>query len=59
MVFGTPLAGWLHDRYSWKYYVAVSMLIMAGALTLLICQGKGPLMADASFVPLGIGSALF
>jgi hypothetical protein len=59
MIFGSPLAEWLYDRYSWKYHAAAGMLILAGTLAPMnwAAKEKDPSWLDASFVPRGIGRA--
>lgn len=60
MTFGSPLGGWIYDKYHYKYNSAIGMLIVAASLTL---AGYGTRRADlpailASFVLMGLGSAL-
>ena len=64
-VFGSPLAGWLYDRYHWRYYSALGMALMAavmismGFMSRRIDQTIDQTLILLSLIPLGIGSALF
>jgi MFS family permease len=60
MTFGSPLGGWIYDKYHYKYNSAIGMLIVAASLTL---AGYGTRRLDLpaillSFVLMGVGSAL-
>jgi EmrB/QacA subfamily drug resistance transporter len=61
MAFGSPLGGWIYDRYHYRYNSALGMTITALSLVLIssaIRQGDLTMIL-ISFVVLGIGSALF
>ena len=60
MTFGSPLGGWIYDKYHYKYNSAIGMLIVAASLTL---ASYGTRRTDlpailGSFVLMGLGSAL-
>jgi EmrB/QacA subfamily drug resistance transporter len=61
MAFGSPLGGWIYDRYHYRYNSALGMIIVAASLLLM---GKALLQENMSlilvaFILLGLGSALF
>ena len=41
MTFGSPLGGWIYDKYHYKYNSAIGMLIVAASLTLAGYGTKG------------------
>jgi predicted MFS family arabinose efflux permease len=60
MTFGSPLGGWIYDKYHYKYNSAIGMLIVAASL---ILAGYATRRVDLpaillSFVLMGLGSAL-
>lgn len=61
LVFGSPLGGWLYDRYHYRYSSALGMIIVALSLVIL----SGAIRRDditsiyISFIILGIGSILY
>lgn len=61
MVFGSPVCGWLYDRYPFKFYSAVGMLIMSVsfALTGIAVMSMDMTLVIAGFVLGGIGGAMF
>lgn len=61
VVIGSPLAGWLYDRYHYKYHAAIGMLIMAAAFLLMsdMCRRMDLVHYILAYLPLGIGSSLF
>jgi EmrB/QacA subfamily drug resistance transporter len=61
MAFGSPMGGWIYDKYHYRYNSALGMIIVA---TSLLLMGKALLWEEMpliliSFVILGLGSALF
>ena len=60
MTFGSPLGGWIYDKYHYKYNSAIGMLIVAASLILAsYATRKVDLPAILlSFVLMGLGSAL-
>jgi EmrB/QacA subfamily drug resistance transporter len=60
MVFGSPLGGWIYDRYHFRHNSALGMIIVAAAL-LLMGSGIGRNNLSTiyfSFVVMGLGSML-
>jgi MFS family permease len=60
MAFGSPLGGWIYDKYQHKYNSAIGMLIVAASLAL---ASYGTRRVDLpaillSFVLMGLGSVL-
>lgn len=61
MAFGSPLGGWIYDRYHFRYNSALGMIIVAASL---LFMGSGISRDDLStiyfsFVIMGLGSMLF
>jgi len=61
MAFGSPLGGWIYDRYHYRYNSALGMIIVAASL---LFMGSGIGRDDLStiyfsFVIMGLGSVLF
>ena len=61
LVFGSPLGGWLFDRYHYRYSSALGMIIVAASLVIM---GGAIRQNDinsiyAAFIILGIGSILY
>ncbi len=61
MAFGSPLGGWIYDRYHFRYNSALGMIIVAASLYFM---GGGMDKNDLSiiyfsFVIMGLGSMLF
>jgi EmrB/QacA subfamily drug resistance transporter len=61
MAFGSPLGGWIYDKYHYRYNSALGMVITAASLiSTSNAIRRGDLtMILVSFGALGIGSALF
>ncbi len=61
MAFGSPLGGWIYDRYHFRYNSALGMIIVAASLfTMGSGMGKNDLsIIYFSFVVMGLGSMLF
>jgi len=61
VVIGSPLAGWLYDRYHYKYHAAIGMLITATAFLLMGYTSRRMDLFHyiLAYLPLGIGSSLF
>jgi len=61
LVFGSPLGGWLYDRYHYRYSSALGMIIVAASLAIM----SGAIRQDdifwiyISFIILGMGSILY
>ena len=61
LVFGSPLGGWLFDRYHYRYSSALGMIIVAASLVIMggaIRQNEINSIY-VSFIILGIGSILY
>lgn len=61
MVIGSPICGWMYDRFPWRHYSAAGMLIIAASLFgvgYAVYRFDLPL-AIVSLVVNGVGSALF
>lgn len=61
MAFGSPLGGWIYDRYHFRYNSALGMIIVALSLFFM---GSGISRNDltsiyVSFIIMGLGSILF
>lgn len=61
MAFGSPLGGWIYDRYHFRYNSALGMIIVAVSLLIM---GSGTSRNDLtsiylSFIIMGLGSILF
>ena len=61
MAIGSPLGGWIYDRYHFRYNSALGMIIVAASL---LFMGSGIGRDDlssiyVSFVVMGLGSMLF
>jgi predicted MFS family arabinose efflux permease len=61
VVIGSPLAGWLYDRFHYKYHAAIGMLITATAFLLMSYTSRRMDLFHyiLAYLPLGIGSSLF
>ncbi|MCD1294938.1 MFS transporter [Methanocella sp. CWC-04] len=61
MMIGSPLSGWLYDKYRSKHLSALGMLIMSLSTLLLgyLCLAGDMMLIIVCFVLLGVGSAIF
>jgi EmrB/QacA subfamily drug resistance transporter len=61
LVFGSPLGGWLYDRYHYRYSSALGMIIVALSLVIMSSAIRRDDMTSIyiSFIILGIGSILY
>ncbi len=61
MAFGSPLGGWIYDRYHYRYNSALGMIVVSASLILMgnAIRSDDMKMILFSFGVLGIGSALF
>jgi EmrB/QacA subfamily drug resistance transporter len=63
MVVGSPASGWIYDRYQCRYIAAAGLSVMAASMILMgymaAREGADPRLLLLTFVPMGVGSALF
>jgi len=62
-MIGAPATGWIYDKWPCKYMAAMGMTILAAAMIaqgyLASMVGIDPVLLLLTFIPMGIGSALF
>ncbi len=61
VVIGSPIAGWLYDRYHYRYHAAIGLLIMVSAFMLMSYMSRRMDLVHyiLAYIPMGIGTALF
>jgi predicted MFS family arabinose efflux permease len=61
MTFGSPIGGWIYDKYHYKYNSALGMMIVGASLVLISYSSRkiDLVLILHSFVLMGVGSALF
>lgn len=63
MVIGAPVTGWIYDKYQYRYFAALGMMILAASM-MLLGYLAGSTAHDLrlmllAFVSMGIGGVLF